>query len=214
MRRLAAYATGGVLTFAIGVAATYIRFSGRTFEGTKESRVSAVHDITPKQASGGKEPANLSAFREPRYPSVFRRAETVAGTVEIIHLAPLTWRISLNGKTILENDESTMPDILEHAQQRTPPYDEVMVLERVEGTYCNGGTFWFLALKRDGSYHISDGIGGCFADYPKVIVGSDYVKVKVRGGYGNNPLPGEPYLPGGTWLFRDGRVHKVNSGKR
>ena len=122
-------------------------------------------------------------------------------------------RIILAGKLILE-DEDLSPNVLAHIERRIPPFDEVVVLHRVRGTYCNGGTFWFLGLKRDGFHHISRGIGDCFAHEPVVTARDSFVKVRVRSGFGNNPLPGEPYLPGGIWLYKNGRVSKVGSVKR
>jgi hypothetical protein len=141
-------------------------------------------------------------------------AKTVAGDLRIVYGNPVKDkdRITLSGKVILE-DEELSPDILNHIKRRIPPFDEVVVLHRVRGTYCNGGTFWILGLKRNGSYHISRGIGECFAHEPVVTVGNGSVKVRVRSGFGNHPLPGEPYLPGGIWLYKNGRVFKVGSGK-
>lgn len=139
-------------------------------------------------------------------------AKTVAGDLSIVRVEPLKYRITLAGKLILEV-EGLSPDVLIHVKRRVPPFDEVIVLHRVQGTYCNGGTFWFLGLKRNGSHHLSQGIGECFAYEPVVTVGGNFVKVRVRGGFGNNPLPGEPYLSGGMWHYKNSRVFKVGSGK-
>jgi hypothetical protein len=138
------------------------------------------------------------------------QVRTVSGGIGSVYTASLKWHISLNDKPILEG-EGVTPTVLRHIKQRVAPFDEVVILHQPEGTYCNGGTFWFLGLKRDGAYQLSQGIGECFAQEPVVTVGRNSVKVTVRGGYGNNRLPEEPYLPGGTWLYQNGRVTKIKS---
>jgi hypothetical protein len=212
MRCLRFRVAAALLTFIVGIAATYLWLSGRHLALDEKSPITSAGGNLPLNAdAGGQEPANLNVPKE-QYPGVFERVDTIAGEVEIINSAPPSWQISLNGRPILKG-ESLPPSILEHVKRGISPYDDVIVFHRLEGSYCGGGTFWFLGIRRDGSYYLSEGIGECFADFPIVLLGTDYVKVRVRGGYGINPAPGEPYLPGGTWLFKGGHVKKIGSGK-
>jgi hypothetical protein len=159
-----------------------------------------------------------SATQDLKYPFVKDRALTVAGEVTVVLPEMHKWQLQLNGQVILDGDVegAISPSILKHVRRRVPPFDGVIVLHQVEGSYCNGGMFRFLGLGRNGSFELSKGVGECFAREPVVSAGRGYVRVTVRGGYGNNPIPGEPYLPGGTWLYQRGRVLKVKStsGKR
>lgn len=156
--------------------------------------------------------AQTIAAQNPNLSSVLEEVETVAGKVDVYHRAePLSWSVRVNGASVLESDKSLSPYILKHIKTRIAPYDELIIFHRVEGTYCNGGRFWFLGLKRDGTHKVFDGIGQCFAAEPTVRVGRNYVKVSVRGGFGNRPLDGEPYLNGGMWLFHNGRIRKIKT---
>ena len=156
--------------------------------------------------------ARTIAAQNPNFPAVLEEVETVAGKVDVYHRAEsLSWSVRINGASVLESDKSLFPYILKHIKTRISPFDELIIFHRVEGTYCNGGRFWFLGLKRDGTHKVFDGIGQCFAVEPKVTVGRNYVKVSVRGGFGNRPLDGEPYLNGGVWVFQNGRIRKTKT---
>jgi hypothetical protein len=155
---------------------------------------------------------NIDVLPKPTYPKVFVETLSVAGVVNVTEVAPFAWRVNLNGKTILEDCDSIPPEIISNFQVHIAPFDSVIVLHRAaQGTYYEGGTFWFLGVNRDGSFYLSQDIGKGFAHFPTVSLGRDYVKVSVRGGYGNNALPGEPYLPGGTWILKNGHVLKLKS---
>lgn len=147
--------------------------------------------------------------QQSKYPSVFVREDTSAGEFSVVQLER-GWELRLNGRVIYRGESLSIPEVLAHFRGGVPPFDEVLVLHRMAGTYCNGGTFRFLGVKRDGSYTLTHGIGECFAAFPVAEARNGAVRVSVRGGYGNNPLPGEPYLPGGTWVFKKGRVSKVS----
>lgn len=152
------------------------------------------------------------AAQNPNFPSVLEEVETIAGKVDVYHRAEsLSWNVRINGASVLESDKGLAPYILKHVKKRIPPYDEVIIFHRLEGTYCKGGRFWFLGLNRDGTHQVFDGIGQCFATEPIVAVGKNFVKVSVRGGYGNRPFKGEPYLNGGLWLFQNGRIRKIKT---
>lgn len=145
------------------------------------------------------------------YPREVTRLKTIAGDLQITLLAQGKWCLKLADKIILQEDNLQM-SVLKYINQKITPFDEVVVLHRPEGSYCNGGTFWFLGLKHDGTYQLSTGIGECFAQTPVVIAGKNMIKVTVKGGYGNNRID-EPYLRGGTWFYKNGRVIKYRAGR-
>lgn len=147
-------------------------------------------------------------LQEPTFPRLWSEIKTKAGKIEVIEADYLNWQVKLNDKEILSHNNSLPPEFLEYIQAPISPFEEVIVLHRSEGTYCNGGTFWFLGLKENGTYEISKGTGECFAYLPVVTSGKDFVKVQIRSGYGNNHLEGEEYLNGGTWIFKNGKVYK------
>ncbi|MEO6589401.1 MAG: hypothetical protein ABIP06_08855 [Pyrinomonadaceae bacterium] len=149
--------------------------------------------------------AQTSLLKERKFPDVWDAKETVAGKLEIIETDFLEWKIVLDGKQILV-DGDLPPNIDAQITNKISPFDEVIVFSQASGTCCEFGRFWFLGLKSDGSYHFSKPIGNGFANIPQVSVGKNYVKVKVRGGRENH---GEFYMPGGEWIFQNGRVRKV-----
>ena len=155
--------------------------------------------------------ANLAQGMQ--YPYVSYRAKTVAGDLQVVLPALGKWHLQLGDKIIFHDDSVAMA-VLKHITQKIAPFDEVVILHRCNGTYCNGGTFWFLGLKQDGSYRLSTGVGKCFAHEPIVITGQNYLKVTVKGGYGNNRMEREPYLPRGTWLYKNGQVTKIKTRKK
>ncbi len=145
--------------------------------------------------------------QELQYPFVVTRVKTIAGDLKIILPTQGKWHLKLADKIIFQDDSIQM-GVLKHINQKIKPFDEVIVLHRREGSYCNGGTFWFLGLKQDGTYQLSTGVGECFSQEPVVVVGKNFVKVTVKSGYGNNRVEGEPYLQGGTWFYKNGQIIK------
>lgn len=206
LKRTVSYFAVASSTFLVGFALLW--FSQRQVNQpekssnlrTAESTVttSIVEDQAPKE----------SLFNEIKFPRVWSENETVAGKVEVVESDHLNWSVSLNGKEILTNDGSLPPSVFKHIRSRVSPFDEVLVLWQETGTCCEFGRFWFLGVKADKSYHLSTAIGEGFAHVPNVIVGSDYVKVKVRDGYIPNESKGEGFLPGGTWVLKNGRVRR------
>ncbi|MGI9035999.1 MAG: hypothetical protein ACR2GD_08170 [Pyrinomonadaceae bacterium] len=149
--------------------------------------------------------AQNSPLKERAFPDVEDTKVTVAGKLEIISTDFLEWKIVLDGKQIFA-DGDLPPQIVAQITRKVSPFDEVIVFMQESGNCCEFGRFWFFGLKSDGSYHFSKPIGDGFAGVPKISVGKNYVKVKVRGGLENH---GEFYLPGGEWIFKNGHVRKV-----
>lgn len=147
-----------------------------------------------------------------QYPYLDTQVKTIAGDLQIVLTGKGKWHLKLANKIIFQDDYLQM-SVLKHITQKIAPFDEVVVLHRRDGSYCNGGAFWFLGLKQDGSHQLSSGTGECFAKIPVVFIGKNFVKVTVKSGYGNNHIEGEPYLHGGTWLFQNGKIIKIKARK-
>jgi hypothetical protein len=147
-----------------------------------------------------------------QYPYVVTHVKTIAGDLKIVFPTQGKWHLKLGDKIIFQDDFIQM-SVLKHIKQKIAPFDEVVVLHRREGSYCSGGTFWFLGLKQDGIYQLSTGVGECFSQEPEVVVGKNFVKVTVKSGYGNNRVEGEPYLQGGTWFYENGQIIKKKAAR-
>lgn len=199
------------LTFFIGVAAAWFYFSPNQVVVPQEAlnsrlKVKPIEFINSQSSELFEIPkTQTSPIKERSFPEVLDAKETIAGKLEIIETDFLEWKIVLNGKQIFA-DTDLPPNIDAQITGRFSPFEEVIVFSQASGTCCELGRFWFLGLKSDGSYRFSESIGNGFANIPQISAGKNYVKVKVRGGRENH---GEFYLPGGEWIFQNGRVRKV-----
>lgn len=189
------------VTFCLGVVLASLWLVFKPLGTTREAQPPTAETITPKSYASPRPPP----FKERTFPDVWGEKTTVAGNLQIIETGPFEWKITLGGKQIY-SDEDLPPQIEGHVAGAIPPFDEVVVLSQASGTCCEFRRFWFLGLKSDGSSFLSKPIGHGFADVPVISTGRDYVKVKVRGGRENH---GEGFLPGGEWVFRNGRVVKL-----
>ena len=207
LKRIVSHATVAALTFVVGIALASLRSSQERVDNPLQSSLPVLRGTS---TAHNQMPESKSPPGEIEFPRVWGEVATVVGKLEIVESDFFTWKVSLNSTEILssEGDGSLPPSVLKHVGHRVPPFDEVIVLRQVGGTCCEFIRFWFLGLKEDGAYFLSDAIGDGFAHAPQVIVGDGYVKVKVRSGYEHNPLDGDGFLPGGTWVLRNGRVHK------
>lgn len=148
--------------------------------------------------------------REIKFPRTWDKKHTVAGDLEILERdSSLDWQIKLDGKVILTGD-GLPPGIEKDINIRIAPFDEVIILTQESGSCCELGNFRFLGLSRNKSYRLPKAIGDGFAYRPKISTGKDLVKIKIHGGNTNHHLAGEPYLFGGTWIFKNGKVRKTN----
>lgn len=199
-KRTLSYVAIATFTFLLGSTLTLIWLSQRQVKPSQPPLI-----VPLKESSILEKPNSL---KEIKFPRVWHETVTTAGKVEIVESDFLTWKVTLNGEEIFSDDESLPPDVLKQIRSRVAPFDEVLVLWQESGTCCEFGKFWFLGVKADKSYFLSKAIGNGFAHVPDVIVGNDYVKVKIRSGYMHNEPKETSYLPGGTWILRNGRVRK------
>jgi hypothetical protein len=200
VRRITIGIFSAPLTFSIGVAVAWFCFVPRQVVVPRE-----VPALSQKGKPFEIQRTQPSLLKERAFPDVWDAKTTVAGKLEIVETDFLEWKIVLNGNQVLA-DGDLPPQISAQITNKISPFDEIIVFTQASGTCCEFGRFWFLGLKSDGSYHFSKPVGNGFAHVPKVTFSKDYVKVKVRGGRENH---GEYYLPGGEWIFKNGRVRKV-----
>jgi hypothetical protein len=168
--------------------------------------------------------ASINA-QEMNTPTLKQRFLTVAGELKVFQLDERLlgdrFSVTLNNDVILTTngeDESSRfhdfpaTDILKHISRKIPPFDEVIIFQQnMWGNACSGGPIWFLGLKKNGSFEISDSIGFCGGKDPIIREGPDRITVIIPGG---PPNRGSGYIPGVTWIYKNGEVKKVNAPKK
>jgi hypothetical protein len=98
-------------------------------------------------------------------------------------------------------------NVLRDAHAPIAPFDQVIVFQQSGmGNACNGGPIWFLGLKRDGSYRVSDRIDFCGGKDPVVSIKKGWIEVTLPGGLANR---GTGTVPTERWIYRDGVVKRT-----
>jgi hypothetical protein len=210
-KRAATYVAAATLTFSVGFALA--RLPRRQERHSRPDAHPSKESADAGRAAPVKSPDAGTPLEEIRFPRAWSETVTSAGRVEVVESYFLTWKVKLNGREILSSGEegSLPPGVLKHVRGRVPPFDDVIVLDQATGTCCEFGRFWFLGLRADGSYFLSEAIGDGFAHLPEVAAGRGGVRVTVRSGYGRH---GVGPLRGGTWLLKGGRVIRQKSARR
>jgi hypothetical protein len=159
--------------------------------------------------------AVISMAQEPNTPTLKAPPEehivTVAGELKIVQPDVGNWNrfaITLNNNVILKTngeDETNSrfsdyphPRILKHLRKKVPPFDEVVIFEQnMWGNACSGGPIWFLGLKKNGSFEISNDIDFCgLAGDPIIKEGLDKITIIVPANRGAGYIPAAVYQNG------------------
>ena len=180
------------LTFSIGIYVAKFNFPTGQFE-IYTSVDTVISNTRP------------SPSRERTFPDVRNTKTTVAGKLEIVKTDPLNWKIVLSGKDVLTG-KGLPPQIKKEVKKRITPFDQVIVLTEATGTCCELGPFRFLGLRSNGTFVITEAIGDGFAFHPQISATDKYVKVRLRDGRESS---GIGRVPGGEWIFENGRVRKI-----
>jgi len=152
-------------------------------------------------------------------PTLKQRLVTVAGELRILQLDEgmlgRRFVIKLNNDLVLTTDgddessryhEFPVPKIVKHVSRRVPPFDEVVVFQQnMWGNACDGGPIWFLGVKKNGSFDISNEIDFCGGAAPIITEERDRIIVSIRGG---PPNRGNGYVPGATWIYQNGEARQ------
>jgi len=144
-------------------------------------------------------------------PTVKQRLVTVAGELKILQLDEgmlgRRFVITLNNDRVLTTDgddasgryhEFPVPNIVKHVSARVPPFDEVVVMQQhMWGNACDGGPIWFLGIRKNGSFEISNEIDFCGGAAPIITEERDRIIVAIPGG--------------ATWIYQNGKAHHSES---
>jgi hypothetical protein len=154
---------------------------------------------------------------------VKERLMTPAGEIRITQLDEgelgNKFAVTLGDKSILQTNgeedgqfsDSPVPTILKHFNAVTP-YDAVVVFQQnMWGNACDGGPLWFLGLKRDGTFSVSSPIDFCGGRPPTITQSASRIVVTIPGG---PPNRGRGYIPGETWVYENGQVRQLKSGRK
>ena len=154
---------------------------------------------------------------------VKERLMTPAGEIRITQLDEGAlgnkFAVTLGDKSVLQTEggeegpfsDSPVPTILKHFDA-VSPYDKVVVFQQnMWGNACDGGPIWFLGLKRDGSFNVSEPIDFCGGRPPTIARTDGRIVVTIPGG---PPNRGRGYIPGETWVYENGRVRQLRQAKR
>jgi hypothetical protein len=143
---------------------------------------------------------------------------TIAGDLKIVETKTnCRYMVLLNDKLVLKTDcdvESSpyyaTPEPTIHTYYKSlagmGDFDEIVLFQmQMLGNACDGGDLIFLALRKNGSYRLSDSIGFC-GGRPPVITWAPYkVTVFLPSG---PPNRGKGYIPSETWVYEKGSVSK------
>ena len=158
-------------------------------------------------------------------PILIHRYVTVAGELKVLQLDEKLlgdrFSVTLNNDIILKtdgDDESSrfnifpVIQILRRISKKILPFDEVIVFQqKMWGNACSGGPIWFLGLKKNGSFEVSDAIDVCGGEDPIIKEGLDKITVIIAG---YSPKYGRGYIPGETWVYKNGKVRKLRAPKK
>lgn len=145
---------------------------------------------------------------------------TSAGELKIVPIDenPMTarYQVVLNAKVILQTDTSDdaskftdfpIPKVKRVFASGVPPFEQVVLFQQwALGNACNGGPLWFLGVRKDGSYQISDEIPFCGGRAP--VIKQDVKKIVVVIPSGR-PNRGSGHTPTKTWHYTAGKVVEV-----
>jgi hypothetical protein len=127
------------------------------------------------------------------------------------------WRytVRLAGKTIFTTNAhdakdpnmlGPMPTIFKVITPPTTPFDEVIMFQQNgPGNACYGYGFWFLGLKKDGSFSVSNPLPACGGPQPRVTATPQRVTVFFPAA---PPNRGTGVLPSQTWTYENGEVRE------
>jgi hypothetical protein len=169
--------------------------------------------------------ATIINAQEMNTPILKQHYITVAGELKVFQLDKRLlgdrFSVTLNNAVILEtngDDESSrfhdypVIQILKRVSKGVPPFDEVIVFQQfMWGNACDGGPIWFLGLKKNGSFEISADIDFCGGRAPIIREDHNKITVIILGG---PPNRGTGYIPGKTWVYKNGKVKRVNTQKK
>lgn len=149
--------------------------------------------------------------------------KTVAGLLKVIDLSEYEmpgshYKITLNAKTIREIDNAdespknhykgfAIPRIEKHFKKPVAGFDEVVVFQQFDwGNLCGGTDIWFLGLKRDGTYRITDSVPFC-GGKPAIIrqQGNNILVIAP----GEPPNIGEGHIPTEKYIYSDGTIQRI-----
>lgn len=152
---------------------------------------------------------------------VKQKIATESGDLRIIQLdegrTGNEFAVRLNGRVVVKTGgaknngdfrfhDYPLPNVILHINKGVVPFDEVFVLQqRMWGNACDGGPVWFLGVKNDGTYSVSDAIDYCGGPPPILSVLPE--KVTVTG-------PGSDVLSPEVWIYEDGKVSQVKKAKK
>lgn len=215
----------GFLLTAIGIWAAVDRQGIKGWLGIGGKPNQNGKELTEKTRLPNTAPTVSPSATVPR-PTPDEHLFTVAGELEVYGVGYgkqySNAFISLNGRKIIEidhNNESSrfsgypLISIIKHIARRITPFDEVVVFQQNSmGNACSGGPIWFLGLKRNGSFTISDPIDFCGGKYeiPIIEEGDNMITVIIPGG---PPNRGEGHIPGETRVYQNGKIRKVRTRK-
>ena len=104
------------------------------------------------------------------------------------------------------------PDVILHITAELPPFQEVFVVQqRMWGNACDGGPIWFLGVKADGTFSVSDPVDYCGGPPPIFTVTSEKVTITDQG---HAPNRGAAFIPEDVWVYQDGKVNQRQQPKR
>jgi hypothetical protein len=163
--------------------------------------------------------------QEATTPVLKQRLVTVAGELKVVQLDEgmlgSKFAVRLNNDVILKtngDDESSryyefpVPKVLKHITKGIPPFDEVVVFQQnMWGNACNGGPIWFLGLKKNGSFDISNDIDFCGGKEPIIKEEPGKIIVIIPGG---PPNRGKGYIPGETWVYQNGEAQQIKAQRK
>jgi hypothetical protein len=151
-------------------------------------------------------------------PTLRQRLVTVAGELRILQLDEGSlgrqFVVTLNNEVVLRTDgdnassryhEFPVPTVVKHVSKRVSPFDEVVIFQQnMWGNACDGGPIWFLGLRKNGSFDLSEDIDFCGGEAPIIKEEPDRIVVSIPGG---PPNRGQGSIPGATWIYQHGYLN-------
>ncbi|MGY6274210.1 hypothetical protein [Methylomonas sp. MgM2] len=99
------------------------------------------------------------------------------------------------------------PRVIAYVAKRMPPFSAVAVFQQFSwGNACNGGPIWFLGIREEGTFLVSDAIDYCGGPLPIISVTEDAVYVVLPA---SKLADGDKPISKRVWIFRQGKVQQV-----